>query len=94
MVPRNYVRRHGISHSRLSHILEHGSRWNSVVTFIGQVISSQIWTTCLIYYVIMYFIAAGVAILHYCPCLNAGGTLIQNIKTIIRKAVRTNNRKA
>jgi hypothetical protein len=41
----------------------------------------------------MYFIAARVAILHYCPSLNATGTLIQNIKTIIRKAVGTNNRK-
>jgi hypothetical protein len=45
-------------------------------------------------YVIQYFIAAGVNILQYHPCLNARGTVIHNIKIIIRKAVGTNNRKA
>jgi hypothetical protein len=42
----------------------------------------------------MYFIAAGMVILQYCPVLNARGTLIQNIKIIIRKVVGTNNQKA
>jgi hypothetical protein len=39
------------------------------------------------YYVIMYFTEAGVVILEYRPCKNTRRTLIQNIKTIIRKSV-------
>jgi len=91
---RNRVGRHGIPHSKHSHIFDHGNKveLSSHLHRPGHFILE---TDHLSYnYVIMYFIAAGEAILHYHPCINARGTLRQNIKTIIRKAVGTKNRKA